>query len=79
MVYLLIRNFLETDAMTKAKYLAKEYMEENKLTSKGNIDIIIKEYDKLNDLGIKATCYSLISKEIIKIIIYAIVCIACKA
>lgn len=74
-VFYFIRSMLEIDAMLKARYLAKEYMEENKLTSKGNIEIIVKEYDKLNDLGVKATCYLLISGQIVKIIVYSIICI----
>lgn len=74
-VFYFIRSMLEIDAMLKARYLAKEYMEENKLTSKGNIEIIVKQYDKLNDLGVKATCYSLLSCQIVKIIVYSIICI----
>ncbi len=74
-VFYFIRSMLEIDAMLKARFLAKEYMEENKLTSQGNIEIIVKEYDKLNDLGVKATCYYLLSGQIVKIIVYAIICI----
>lgn len=74
-VFYFIRSMLEIDAMLKARFLAKEYMEENKLTSKGNIEIIVKEYDKLNDLGVKATCYCLFSGQMVKIIIYSIVCL----
>lgn len=77
-VFYFIRSMLEIDAMLKARYLAKEYMEENKLTSKGNIEIIVKEYDKLNDLGVKATCYSLLSGQLVKIIVYNIVCMVVR-
>ena len=77
-VFYFIRSMLEIDAMLKARYLAKEYMEENKLTSKGNIEIIVKEYDKLNDLGVKATCYSLLSSQLVKIIVYNIVCMVVR-
>lgn len=70
----IIRSYLEMDAMIKARYLAKEYMEKNKLTSQGNINIILKNYDKLNDLGIKAICFALISKEIVKITLYCLIC-----
>ena len=77
MVFYFVRSFLEIDAMIKARFLAKEYMEENKLTSKGNIEIIVKEYDKINKLGIKAACYALLSQEIIKIIIYSVICLIC--
>lgn len=73
-VFYFVRSMLETDAMLKARFLAKEYMEENKLTSQGNIEIIVKEYDKLNELGVKATCFSLLSNQLIKIIIYCVIC-----
>ena len=73
-IYFFTRSILEIDAMLNAKYLAKEYIEENKLTSKGNIEIIVKKYTEINDLGIKATCYSLLLTQIIKIIIYCAVC-----
>lgn len=73
-IFYFVRSYLEMEAMIKARYLAKEYIESNKLTSKGNIEIIVKQYDKLNNLGVKATCYSLLSKEIIKIILYCLIC-----
>lgn len=77
-IFYFIRSMLEIDAMLKAKFLAKEYMEENKLTSKGNIEIIVKEYDKLNNLGVKATCFSLLFSQVVKIIIYNVVCIVVR-
>ena len=73
-IYFFIRAILEIDAMLNAKYLAKEYIEENKLTSRGNIDIIVKKYTKINDLGVKATCYFLSFTQITKIIMYCAVC-----
>lgn len=75
MIHYFIRSMLETEAMTKARYLAKEYLEENKICSKNEIDEIIGEYDKLNDKGIKLVNYQLFAKNIIKIIVYSIVCI----
>lgn len=75
MIHYFIRSILETEAMTKARYLAKEYLEENKICSKNEIDEIIGEYDKLNDKGIKLVNYQLFAKNIIKIIVYSIVCI----
>ena len=64
-----VRSFLETDAMIKAKFLAKEYMEEEKISSREEIDQIISEYDKLNNIGIKATNYRLLVGIIVKTII----------
>ena len=34
MVYYMVRAFLENDAMIKARYLAKEYMEKKKIKAK---------------------------------------------
>ena len=70
--YYFIRSYLEMDAMIKAKYLAKEYMEEMNLTSKDKIDKIIKSYEDLNNMGIKVTNYELMLETIVKTIIMAI-------
>ena len=74
MTYLLIRNYLENDAMTKARFLAKEYMEETKISSKEEIEKIIAEYDKINLYGIKGTNYYLYFNTCIKIIIFSLIC-----
>ena len=74
MVYLLIRNYLENDAMTKARYLAKEYMEEQNISSKEEIEEIVSEYDKINPYGIKGTNYQLFLNVCIKIILFCIIC-----
>ena len=76
MVYLLIRNYLENDAMIKAKYLAKEYMEDIKLSSKEEIEEIIKEFEKINIYGIKGTNYQLFLNTCVKIIIFSLICFA---
>ena len=74
MIYILIRNYLENDAMIKAKYLAKEYMEDVKISSKEEIDYIISEYDRINVLGIKGTNYCLFFSACTKIIIFSLIC-----
>ena len=38
LVYYMVRIYLENDAMINAKYLAKEYMEEIKISSKEEIN-----------------------------------------
>ena len=72
-IYYFVRSYLEDDAMTKARFLAKEYMEEAKISSKEEIDKVIYEYDKLNNLGIKATNYNLFISTIFRIIILCII------
>ncbi len=70
-----IRSMLETDAMIKARYLAKEYLEEQQVCSKEQINIIINEYDKLNNIGIKLVNFDIMARNIVKIIIYSLICI----
>ena len=53
LVYYSIRTYLENDAMIKARFLAKEYMEEKGISSKDEIESLVKKYDELNDIGIK--------------------------
>ena len=70
-----VRSFLETDAMTRARYVAKEYIEENNLCTKEELDELIDSYDKLNNLGIKAVNYQILANNMIEVIIYLIVCL----
>ncbi len=72
-VYYFVRSYLENDAMIKARYLAEEYMKEQEISNKQEIDKIINEYDKLNHLGIKTVNYGLFSNTIIKAIILSII------
>ncbi len=71
-IYYFVRSYLENDAMIKAKYLAKEFMEKVKISSDEEIDKIIKSYEKLNDIGIKTVNYQLMLETLIKVIILAI-------
>ena len=72
-IYYFVRSYLEDDAMTKARFLAKEYMEQENISNKLEIERIVNEYDKLNNLGIKATNYSLFLSTIIRAIILCVV------
>lgn len=73
MVYYMVRVFLENDAMLKAKYLAKEYMEDVQISSKEEINKIVEGFEKLNNAGIKCVNYNLFSQILIKVIIFSIV------
>ena len=72
-IYYFVRSYLENDAMIKARFLAKEYIEEQNISSQEKINQIISQYDKLNNIGIKAINYDLFFKTIIKTIILAII------
>ena len=71
----IIRSYLEMDAMTKAKPLAEQYLKrEGNLTEKEQ-ETILNNYDEINNIGIKLYNYTLITKNLIKIIIYSVICI----
>jgi len=72
-IHYMIRSFLETDAMTKARYVARDYMEKESIVSEEDINKIVEEYDKLNDMGIKFINFKLFSSCVIKVILYCIV------
>lgn len=74
MILFFVRSYIETDAMTKARFLAKEYMEDKgDVVSKKNIETIVENYDKINSVGIKFTNLSLIVEYLVKVIIYCVV------
>ena len=72
LIYYTIRSYLETDAMTKAPYVAKQYMEESKQISEQEIETIMEQYTILNKIGIPMTNFGLIVSVMIKIMIYCV-------
>jgi len=75
LVYYAVRIFLENDAMIKARYVAKEYMEEKKISTPNGIEKIVAGFDKINNIGIKCINYNLFLGIMIRILIYNIICI----
>ena len=75
MVYYVVRVYLENDAMIKARYLAKEYMEEEKISTTEEINKIVKGFDRINDLGIKVTNYKFFLNIMVKLLVFIIICI----
>lgn len=73
LVYYAVRTYLENDAMIKARFLAKEYMEDVKISTKEEIDKIIARYDELNDIGIKFTNFQFLSKILLKVFILVLI------
>ena len=76
-IYYFVRSYLENDAMIKARFLAKEYMENKKLSSQEEIDKIVCNFDRLNNIGIKSVNYVLLLNIAIKIFVFCIICIIC--
>lgn len=70
-----VRSYLEIDAMAKAKYIAKEYLDEETTWSEENKKILLAEYEKINEKGIPMVCYKLLESNLIKVILYAVVSI----
>lgn len=70
-----VRSYLEIDAMTKAKYVAKEYLDEETNWNEENKKRLLTEYEKINKKGIPMVCYKLLESNLIKAILYAIVSI----
>lgn len=75
LVYYMVRSYLENDAMIKAKYLAKEYIEEENIIEKSEINSLIKGFDNINNIGIKCVNYNLFMGILIKLIIFLIICL----
>ena len=73
LVYYAVRTYLENDAMIKARFLAKEYMQEEAISTREEIDKIVNKYDELNDIGIRCTNFQFLSNILVKIIILAVI------
>ena len=69
----IIRFSLENEAMIKARYIAKEYIEENRILEEEEKKKLLAEYDEVNSIGITFVNFHLISKNMMKDLIYAIV------
>ncbi len=72
-IYYAIRSYLEMDAMTKAKPLAKEYIEEQEILTEEEENKVLENYDIINEIGIKMTNYHFLMSCTIKIMIYSII------
>lgn len=68
-----VRSFLEIDAMTRAKFLAKEYMEKKKLCTNKEKEELLNEYDKINKVGIPFVVDNLLTNGMIRVLIYSII------
>ena len=75
LVYYCIRSYLETDAMTKAPYIAKEYIQYSKRLNDNEIEKVMENYERLNKIGIPMTNFQLVVSTLVKIIIYCIIAI----
>lgn len=72
-IQFIVRAYLENDAMIKAKYVAKEYMELNGACSKEEIEQLVDGFEQINSVGIKGTNFSLVCGMLVKIIFLSMV------
>lgn len=72
-----VRGYLETDAMTKSKFLAKEYIEKKNLCTDEEVEKLMIEYDKINNMGIPFYLCRIITNSLVKISLYLIISAFC--
>ena len=72
-IQFVVRAYLENDAMIKAKYLAKEYMENNNECTQEEINKVVEGFEQINNMGIKGYNFSLLLGIFIKIIILSLI------
>lgn len=78
-IYYIIRSYLETDAMIKARYVAEDYMKEyikkEKVCSEEDIEKICNKYDEINPIGIPTYNFMLALNCIVKVMVYTLIVI----
>ena len=72
-IYYSVRSSLEMDAMTKAKPLTKEYLQEEGTLNKEEQELILKNCEEINKIGIPLTNLKLVFNCVWKIIVYCLV------
>ena len=72
-IYYAVRSTLEMDAMTKAKPLTKEYLKEEGTLSDEEQELILKNCEEINKIGIPLTNLKLVFNCVWKIIVYCLV------
>lgn len=70
-----VRSLLEIDAMTRAKFLAEEYMEKKNLCTDKEKELLLNEYDRINKVGIPFVIDNLLTNGLIRILIYTIIAV----
>ena len=74
-IYYFVRSYLENDAMIRARFLTKEYMEKKKISSKEEIEELVHTFDKLNDIGIRSVNFTLFLQIALEIIVFCAICL----
>lgn len=69
-IYYVVKVFLENDAMIKAQYIAKEYMQEQDAVTEEEVNKIFEGFQNLNKGLIKGTNCNLFTGIMIKLVIF---------
>ncbi len=73
LIKIIVRGYLEIDAMTKSRYLSEKYIKQKKITTKKEDEELLKVYEEINRYGIPFTIYHTISNSLFGVLIYAII------
>lgn len=69
----MIRSYLETEAMTKAPYIARKYMENEEKIEEKELEEVMHNYHEINRIGIPLVNYKLLLNVLTKVAIYCII------
>ena len=72
-IKLAVRGFLETDAIIKAEYLSKEYMENKGILEKKELESIMEKYKKISKIAVPNTIIQILTSSFTGIIVYYII------
>ncbi len=72
-IKLLIRGFLEIDAMTKARYLSEKYIKSKNILKEEETEKLLNEYEEINKIAIPFTLAHILTGSFVGILIYAII------
>ncbi len=79
-IFYIVRSYLEIDAMTKARYVAENYMKDhikqNPVCSEQEVQNIGEVYGKINQTGITFTCFELTVTVLRRMMLYNLVALA---
>jgi len=73
LIRIVVRGYLETDAMTKSRYLAEKYINKKNITSKEETEKLLKQYDEINKLGVPFIIVRLLLTPLLELLIYAVI------
>lgn len=75
MIKVIVRGYLEIDAMTKSRYLAEKYINTKAILEKAEEEKLLNKYNEINKYGIPYTIVYIAISSLLGILGYAIVTI----